>query len=207
MTTKVHISKMSGKLNGLRSISTNTMTNLYCIKMNQAKDGICTKCYSHYMLKTYRKNCQPAFQRNSNLLSTKIIHMNDLPIITDEYFRFNAHGELINETHLVNLIRIAVKNPGTMFALWTKRKDLIKKWDKAQKGDWPKNLNRIYSNPKIADILESPPQGFQKVFNNVPEDMEPERQNCTGQKCIDCLLCYKYNSGVDTIIEKVKNYG
>ena len=36
--------------------------------------------------------------------------------------------------------------------------------------------------------------------------MSPERQNCTGQKCIDCMLCYTIGNNVDTIVEKVKRY-
>ena len=47
---------------------------------------------------------------------------------------------------------------------------------------------------------------FGKTFNNVHEDLQQERQNCTGQKCKDCLLCYKLDT-TDTIVEKVKSYG
>ena len=69
---EVHITNGSGKLDSIKSINTNTVTNDFCIKMNKAKDTniICTKCYSHAMLKTFRKNCLPWFQRNSDLLST-----------------------------------------------------------------------------------------------------------------------------------------
>ena len=57
-TATVHISIMTGKLDGLRAISTNTRTNEYCIKQNASgdPDNICTKCYSHTMLSSYRKN-------------------------------------------------------------------------------------------------------------------------------------------------------
>ena len=34
MTAKVHISKMTGKLDGFLAISTNTATNDYCIKQH-----------------------------------------------------------------------------------------------------------------------------------------------------------------------------
>ena len=33
-----------------------------------------------------------------------------------------------------------------------------------------------------------------------------EKQNCTGQKCRDCLLCYKKDT-TSIIVEKVKTYG
>ena len=67
----VHISKMTGKLEGFQAISTNTMTNKYCSDQNakavaNKTDNICGDCYSWSMLRTYRKNMAPALQRNSD---------------------------------------------------------------------------------------------------------------------------------------------
>lgn len=206
-----HISVMTGKLDGLHAISTNTRTNEYCIKQNESGDGtnICTKCYSHTMLKSYRKNMQPALQRNSDALSGYIHAATDLPKINDLYFRFDAHGELINDTHFINLINIAKANPNTSFALWTKRTDIVNKVLATGSGyEKPDNLILIYSNPKIGRILARPPKHFDRTFNNVLQHEHVEQQNCTGQKCMDCLLCYKpvNINGVDTIVEMVKKY-
>ena len=201
----IHISKMTGKLDGFKAISSNTITNPYCIKQNQSSDNenICTKCYSHTMLKSYRKNMQPSLERNSQALSTNILPIEQLPSIMEAFFRFNAHGELINETHLINLINIAIKNPHCNFALWTKRNDIISKY--FDKNNKPNNLILIFSNSKISKVLSKPPKFFDKTFNNVLENEFVESQNCTGQQCKNCLLCYKKND-VDTIIEKVKKY-
>ena len=46
------------------------------------------------MLKTFRQNMAPALQRNSDLLTSKILHPDALPVINQAFFRFNAHGEL-----------------------------------------------------------------------------------------------------------------
>lgn len=202
----VHISIMNGKLDGLRAISTNTKTNAYCIKQNASGDptNICTKCYSHTMLGSYRKNMAPALQRNSDALSLRVLAAEELPRIIDSVFRFDAHGELINETHLANLCAITKRNPGTSFALWTKRNDLVSKYFRTH--DKPANLILIYSNPKISHIMAKPPKYFDRTFNNVLEHEYVERQNCTGQQCKDCLLCYTPNNGVTTIVEKVKKY-
>jgi hypothetical protein len=72
---QIHISKMTGKLDGLRAINTNTVTNEFCIaQYNSGKDNvICTRCYSQEMLGSYRKNMQPALQDNSTLLSSSIL--------------------------------------------------------------------------------------------------------------------------------------
>ena len=203
---EVHITNGSGKLDSIKSINTNTVTNDFCIKMNKAKDTniICTKCNSHAMLKTFRKNCQPSFQRNSDLLSTRVLEQEELPLILDAFFRFDSHGELINVTNLINYVNITKKNPHCSFGLWTKRKDIINRYFKDN--DCPPNLILIYSNPKISNILSKPPKHFHRTFNNVLEHEEVERQNCTGQQCKNCLLCYTPNNGVDTIVEKVKRY-
>ena len=204
----IHISIMTGKLDGLRAISTNTRTNPYCVKQNQSPDpnNICTKCYSHTMLSSYRKNMQPALQRNSDALSMRILAEPELPRIIDTVFRFDAHGELINETHLRNLVAIAEYNPGTSFALWTKRNDIVAKYMAKRDARKPKNFILIYSNPKIGNIMKRPPKHFDRTFNNVLEHEYVERQNCTGQQCKDCLLCYTPDNGVSTIVEKVKKY-
>jgi hypothetical protein len=146
---------------------------------------------------------QASLERNSQALSNTILSIDDLPLIMDAFFRFNAHGELINETHLINLINIAIKNPHCNFALWTKRNDIIQKYfDNNVK---PSNLILIYSNSKISRVMDKPPKHFDKTFNNVLEDEYTELQNCTGQQCKNCLLCYKHNN-VTTIVEKVKKY-
>ena len=197
----IHISKMTGKLDGFQAISTNTVTNDYCIKQNAKNDNnnICKHCYSHTMLKSYRKNMQPSLQRNSDLLSDRILDKTELPTILNAFFRFNAHGELINETHLINLVNIALHNPHCNFALWSKRYDIISKYFKDH--DKPKNLILIFSN----NILQNVPKYFDKTFNNVHEDLEQDKQNCTGQQCKSCLLCYKTDT-TKTIVEKVKKY-
>ena len=208
MPSPIHISTLTGKLENFHAISVNTITNEFCNKMHKAKkkDSICTYCYSWALLQGYRKNVATALERNSRLLSSRLLSIDDeLPFINDAYFRFDAHGELINHIHLLNYINIARKNHGCNFALWTKRKDLINRYFKLGLTK-PDNLILIYSNPRVSSIMSKPPKYFDRTFNNVLEHEEMERQNCTGQQCKDCLLCYTPNNGVTTIVEKVKSY-
>ena len=203
---KVHISTMTGKLESFKAINTNTSTNPFCIKMNSAKKTtICSVCYSHSMLNTYRKNMAPALQRNSDLLSSRPLEEGEIPKVLEAFIRIHAHGELINQQHLANYVVIARSNPHCIFALWTKRKDIIKKYFREH--DKPANLILIYSNPNIGTILDGLPEYFDRTFNNVPEEQDIERQNCAGQKCKNCMLCYTPNNGVSVIVEKVKSYG
>jgi hypothetical protein len=189
---------MSGKLAGIPAINTNTATNAYCVKQYKSggADNICTMCYSQRMLSTYRKNCQPSFQRNSDILSSD--REVDIPKINAAFVRFHGHGELINDTHFLNLCDIAESNSHCTFALWTKRVDIVR----PNRHHVPSNMILVYSNPKIDSVLRKPPRGFHRVFNNVTKQYRGDA-NCTGQKCIDCQLCYKFDT-TSVIVEHVK---
>ena len=225
----LHVSKPDGKLKGIRAIGTNTLNNTFCHKMHNMQDDkiICTKCYSWAMLQGFRKNVAAALQRNTEVMSKTLLQYNDVPVIKDDVFRFQHHGELINMKHFKNFVNIARKNPDCTFSLWTKRKDIVAKYHK----DWnarpqeragiklinvrkwhkdlriPNNLILVYSNPRIDKVITEPPKYFHKVFNNVSPDNHTRKQNCTGQKCRDCWLCYSKYSGCNVIIEGVKNRG
>ena len=200
------ISKMSGKLEGVPALNTNTLTNPFCKKMHAStrEDSICSKCYSFSMLETYRANCADAWQNNSDILSRSIIDEHLLPVVNAHSFRFDGHGELLNLTHYYNLVRIARKNAGCNFTLWTKRKDLINQAEKSvdPNSTRPHNLILIYSNPFVDKIMRAPPPLFDKVFNNTSE--KTTEDNCSGRRCVSCLQCYRKDSGIDVIIEAIK---
>ena len=202
---ELKISTMTGKMQNIPAINTNTLSNPFCIRTSKSKrsDSICGKCYSVKMLSTYRANCVPPFERNSRILSDTLIPADELPVINAHSFRFHGHGELINSTHYSNFVRIARKNPGCTFALWTKRRDIIRRAKNSIAiGSRPDNLVLVYSNPRIDRVMRRPPVGFDKVFNNTTSLTESD--DFSGRKCIECLQCYRHDSGVDVIIEKVK---
>ena len=203
MTTPnvIHISTMTGKLKDIDAINTNTLSNQFCAAMQEMvlEDVICTDCYSYRMLSTYRKTCTDAFEHNSQLLQNPV-HWDDLPRIHTLRLRINAHGELINMNHMVNIHNIASKNPDTVVALWTKRKDIIRKYH--QQYTQPDNLILVFSNPIKDNVMPNAPEGFNKVFNNVTG--ADARANCTGQKCADCLMCYTPDNDTECIVEHVK---
>ena len=196
----LNISKGSGKMENIQSINTNTLTNEFCIKQSKNKNSICSSCYSMNNLKTFRKNCIPNFQQNSELLSKSIIHVDLLPNKLNAFFRFSSHGELINNNHLINLINICLKNKHCTFTLWTKRTDIINKVFKEKIK--PKNLILIFSNSKLNNPIKSLPKYFDKTFNNVSKDFDNTKVNCFG-KCQDCLVCYKHNN-INQIVEYIK---
>ena len=202
--SNVHVSKLSGKLKKFVAINSNTLSNPFCIKMHKAnkKNVICTKCYSYNMLETFRQNTVPALERNSKLLSTTILTEDELPTIKKPVCRISAHGEIVNYIYLKNIINIINHNPNCVFGFWSKQKGLIKRYfDNHPK---PSNVIMVYSNPIIDKVLYTPQIYFDRVFNNVSPDQYTEEQNCTGQKCKDCMICYTLDHPTTTIIEAVK---
>ena len=191
-------SKMTGKLEGIPALNTDTTSNKYCQRMRKKEDTICASCYSWNMLKTFRKSCVPRFKANSDYLSKKVHEPEYLPKIASSIARFNGHGELINSNHLKNLIKICENQPKTTFTLWTKKKDLVIntfRWINK-----PDNLILIYSNP-YPDTIAKLPRFFDKTFNNVT--FESEKINCN-MKCVECMMCYDKTDKTETIVEVVK---
>lgn len=196
------ISKMSGKLEGIPAVNTNTVTNKFCQEMAKCKNTICSECYSMNMLLTFRKSCQNAFEHNSKLLNEDIIPIKYLPFINTAFMRLSAHGELINMNMLINFVNLINKNSHCTFVLWTKRKDLINKYFDSNKK--PTNLILIYSNA-ITNTQCKKPKYFDKVFNVYKYGMQGKvKINCSGKKCIDCMLCYTKNK-ITVINELIKN--
>jgi hypothetical protein len=206
----VHVSTMSGKLKGIPAVNCNTLSNSYCGTMRKSgtekKKVICKMCYSAAMLEGSRKNCVTKFQYNSDWFS---VPQTEFPVINSAWFRLHGHGELINDIHFENYIRLADANPQTHFVLWTKRRDIINRYFNSVRAFvddvdsyLPDNLRLIYSNPIIDCIMLEPPKHFHKVFNTVSFDNELE--NCTGRKCLDCRICYDKNNYHKFLVEKVK---
>ena len=189
------VSKMTGKLEGLQAINTNTLTNLFCQAMRKTS-AICKICYSWAMLTGSRKNCAAPWQRNGEILSSGPLPARDIPRIDTVLGRFQAHGELINRQHAANLLEIARSNPDTRFGFWTKLPGFVRGME------IPENVTLVYSNPIVDRIMTKPPRGFHKVFNCVTDDRA--EINCGPLKCRDCKMCYGRTTGATVIVEKVK---
>ena len=193
-------SKMTGKLEGIPALNTDTTSNKFCQAMSKREDTICSVCYSWNMLKTFRKNAVPRFKSNSDYLSYKIHDYDYLPKVPSIVARLNGHGELINRNHLENLFRICDNQPKTTFSLWTKKYWLVHKLlDEGRKK--PPNIILIYSNP-YPDLESELPREFDKVFNNVTNPNDTSI-NCD-RKCIECMMCYTLGDKTINIVEGVK---
>ena len=192
-------SKMSGKLEGVPALNTDTTSNKFCIERSKDKDSICSQCYSWNMLKTFRKNAVPRFRKNSNLISENVLDRSELPHPQSLVARFNGHGELINVNHVQNIVNFALSYPKVTFTLWTKKVSVIQSF--FRKNIKPNNLLLIYSNEKVDKISKNVPKHFDKTFNVVSK--KTASVNCEG-KCIDCLKCYNLKDKTKQIVEVIK---
>lgn len=190
--------RMSGKMKGIISLNSSPLDNPFCEKMSSDPNTVCSHCYSRGMLRGIRKQARPKFKRIGELLSKPLVVIPTLPQHV-KVARFSAHGELMNLTHLENYFKIAKMNQHVLFTLWSKRFDLVPKIVA------PRNVIKIYSNPRTDTEMKSPPKGFHKVFNVFSAGyLKTHRVNINCAKsCLACMLCYSRNT-IKVINEQLK---
>ncbi len=190
---KVHVSKMSGKLEGFRAVNFNPLTSDFCAKMSQVEGSVCSHCYSRKMISSYRKSCAKPFTANAKLMNGPVF-ADQLPVFkAGESVRFLAHGDMDTAIQLEGFFQIAWANPASSFTMWTKRADLVGQYAAMK----PKNLKIIQSSIRIngADELAA---GFDAVFtvyddaDKMPKDTV---KYCAGTNCRECMYCYKHPAG------------
>ena len=195
------------KMEGMVSLNTSTECNPFCKEMQKNSEFVCSHCYAHQMERMYGRKLGyiEKYKINGDILSNRNLTESELGWLTVELgtrsiVRFHSFGELLNMIHLNNFVRIAKALPKTIFALWSKRVDIIKRLK-----DKPKNLILIYSTPKLDDFESYIPKGFDKVFSVYKKKVVEKNNieiNCQG-RCIDCLKCYS-PKGPKQIREQMK---
>lgn len=200
------ITKHTGKMQGINSLSTYKYICDTCMQLKDNKKLICNKCYADRTLAQY-KQLAPALIYNTLLLKYTQLSARQLPVINDLYFRFESFADLQNIQHLRNLYKIARFNPRCHFALWTKNYKLLMQ-EKA-----PRNVNIILSSPLLNAVLPAQLRDIVKrktsaknikVFSVYDGDnIKAAGQNCA-QKCLTCLKCYKASDKTIFINEKLK---
>lgn len=200
--------KHTKKMEGMVSINTSTMKNPFCIKAAKT-DTICKKCYAFQLEAFYSHGGKfiPSYKKNGDILSKRMLNEEQIGKVIKKLKKFNivrfhAFGELLNLTHAYNYVNIAKAAPEKMFALWSKRADIIKHIKDVK----PENLITIYSTPRV-DVLDPiKPIGFDKVFTVYSRKFVKENNieiNCGGRSCISCQSCYKLD-GPENITELLK---
>lgn len=194
----IHITQGTGKMLGIVSINSSTLSNPFCQKMKDKPGLICGKCYARTYESIYSA-LRGYLESNSRILSSAPLSDEDIPVIYQDICRVHSFGELQNEMHLENICRIAIKNSHCLFTLWTKRLNLISP-------NRPSNLNVIYSNPKLDSPISAVPLGVDGVFNVLTAEYAIShniKSNCPGH-CRMCMKCYR-SSPAGVIYEILKS--
>lgn len=210
MTDKIHITKHSGKMEDIFSISTSRNKNEHCKNFSKCQGSICHKCYAERYL-SLRPALRKALERNTEILTKEIIPIDEMPILNASVFRLESFGDLINETHAANYLNLIKRNPQTQFGWWTKHPELIAK---ALDGENPpENVQIIQSSFYINKPDKPKYDWISKVFtvydkeyikeNNVDINCGSKDSNGNKKRCIDCKKCYLDN-GIKNISEELK---
>lgn len=188
-----------GKMWGMWSLSTSPLENPWCKSRCEKGVGICKYCYSVTYQKL-RKALREKLKRNTEVLTTRILADEELPILNVSLFRFEAFGDLVNEIQVQNYFNLCRKNPQTKFALWTKNPWIIQKvLDQGIKK--PKNLKIIFSlialnSPVTFKEAQKKWSFIDKIFTVYEKPFIKEngvKINCGTRKCIECRVCYENN--------------
>lgn len=196
----ISISKHTGKMEGIPSISTNKYTNENCLAMmkNENQKLICHSCFVDKTTKMY-KDLTPSLQRNSDILTKRLLTNDELKelsksVINSVIFRFESFGDLNNGVQLINYINLAKICKYTSFGLWTKHFKIVKEFFK-KGGKFPKNVTLVLSSPfKDEELNILFVNGFKKYHSRVITFTvmtdESDLINCGKRKCIECRNCY-----------------
>lgn len=181
---------MSGKMAGVKCLSTSNLVNPFCAARKNNPDMICSKCYADSTCRRYHA-LQANMQRNSEILTARLFDVKELPDVGADIFRLEAFGDLINATQCRNYFRLCKANPKTRFALWTKNPGIVAQAIKAGESK-PANLVILLSSAKIGERADAGKFPFiDKTFTVYRKnEMPPEMINCGSRNCLSCQRCY-----------------
>ena len=209
----MHISKLSGKLEHLYSISTSPIINPICQRRAKDELSICHYCFSIASITRFRKNLNEPLTKNYMLLSSELIPEDKIPFLNYGVMRFESHGDLGNITQARNYIRIAKRNPHCTFSIWTKNHGFLNKAIELE--GKPNNLICGISSPYMNKPDHATAQKYSwcdflfTVYNAEFAKENNINMNCP-RKCINCMKCYtreifKNKSGYMVINEVLKS--
>lgn len=199
------------KMEHMASYSTNCQLCPTCKARHENGNYICSVCYSWKMITRF-KALRDKLTRNTEHITSHILEDYEIPFLNCAFFRFEAFGEIMNTTQVINYFKVAEKNGFCRFALWSKNPHIIAQAIE-QGYEKPSNLNIIYS-AEVINMTDSealakiaPYDFIDAVFIVYTKAYAEEHNiiiNCGFRKCVDCLRCYRKISSFVIIRELEK---
>ena len=199
---------LTGKMTGMPAITSSMLCNEHCQKLSNIIGTVCEKCYTMKYLKS-RPAVEKCYAENTELLTSSVIPIKQLPFINATMCRLETFGDIVNATHLQNYINLIKKNNHCMFALFTKNYTVVFDYFKTHKQ--PKNLSLV-----ISSLLLDEPFGLEflpeyltnvKIFTVYSKQFAKGNNvtiNCGKNRCVDCRRCYTKNKNPIFISEILK---
>ena len=189
---------MSGKMEGIPSVSTSCLNNPICLARMQQGDSICAHCFAETTLKRY-KDCGKNCLSNTVLLTSSILPDNLLPHFPNvSIVRIESFGDVANVTQAINYANMCRVNPLVTFAWWTKNVSIVAAaFDQVGK---PDNVILIESSPKVNNKIQPSSHYVDKVFTVYSKEYIIEHNidiNCGARCCATCRNCYRKDTGAD----------
>lgn len=185
----------TGKMKGINSIGTSCANNPHCMARRQNGESVCSKCYADTYMKM-RKALKDHLEDNANIMTTRLLEGNEIPVTNAQIFRFESFGDLWNATHLQNYLLICERNPYTNFALWTKNIWILDEVFNKMGIKKPDNLSIVVSSPLINKPMELDKEKFwfvDHIFTVYDKKFIAENDveiNCGSNNCLGCRNCY-----------------
>lgn len=204
--TLVYVSQnMSGKMEGIPSISTSVLLNPICKARSSVSGSICQKCFAQSTVARYDALRQHLGD-NYRVLNSRALEPSELPYIYSDICRLESFGDLASVTQAINYIRIAKKSPWCTFAIWTKNPAYL---DKAIREEGkPGNLVCVLSSSYINRVDDGSRWPWaDHIFSVYSPDYIAENAveiNCGGRKCRECMRCYTIGNTEYHISERLK---
>ena len=199
---------LTGKMTGMPAITTSMLCNAHCQKLSNIIGTVCEKCYTMKYLKS-RPAVEKCYAENTDLLTSSIIPIKQLPFINAAMCRLETFGDIVNTTHLQNYVNLIKKNNHCMFSLFTKNYTVVFDYFKAHKQ--PKNLSIVISSLIINEPfeLEFIPDYLTnvKIFTVYSKPFAKGNNvaiNCGKNRCVDCRRCYTKNKNPIYVSEILK---
>ena len=168
---------MSGKMEGIPSISSSVLLNERCQARQKIAGSVCEHCFAEAVLNC-RSNVAANMEKNFNLLHNYVLPLELLPRFGNvQIARIESFGDVSSVIHAINYANTIKVNPFVTFAWWTKNIDLVEKALDAIGGK-PENLILIQSSLMINVKEEKRSHYVDKVFTVYNDEYLSQLEEC-----------------------------
>lgn len=199
----VKFSKTNSKLGAIPSVNLPPITTC-------RKGCPCAKdCYARKGNFRF-KNVQESLRGNLNEYISnpdgffeQILNEVNNGIVSYNYFRFHAAGDIVDDYYFKKMVEVASKRPFTKFLAFTKKFEIVNAYMQTV-GAIPPNLRIVFSAWGDSFVVDNPynfPVAYVRLNNEKSEAIPENAEECNGD-CTNCLKCWNIDRGQSVVFNK-----